>query len=93
MVIRGALRGLRRCSRRRYEMLGAAWPGMASRMARSTPTFAPAGDPPRGEVVAIAMLVADVLGAARHGIDCIFVTGGIHAGEAFPPVCSELRPW
>jgi ribonucleotide monophosphatase NagD (HAD superfamily) len=30
-------------------------------------------------------LRTDVLGAARMGLDCIFVSGGIHAGEPFPP--------
>jgi HAD superfamily hydrolase (TIGR01459 family) len=44
-----------------------------------------AGDPPRSAVVAIGDgLVTDVLGAAREGIDCVFVTGGIHAGQSFP---------
>ena len=44
-----------------------------------------AGDPDRSTVVAIGdALPTDVLGAARQGIDCIFVTGGIHAGEPFP---------
>jgi HAD superfamily hydrolase (TIGR01459 family) len=44
-----------------------------------------AGDPPKSAVVAIGdALPTDVLGAARQGIDCVFVTGGIHAGEPFP---------
>lgn len=44
-----------------------------------------AGDPPQSAVVAIGDgLATDVLGAARNGIDCIFVSGGIHAGEPFP---------
>ena len=44
-----------------------------------------AGNPDRSSVVAIGdALPTDVLGAARQGIDCIFVTGGIHAGEPFP---------
>jgi HAD superfamily hydrolase (TIGR01459 family) len=43
------------------------------------------GNPPNEAVLAIGdALPTDVLGAARHGIDCVFVTGGIHAGEAFP---------
>ena len=43
------------------------------------------GNPPISAVVAIGdALPTDVLGAARQGIDCIFVTGGIHAGEPFP---------
>ena len=44
-----------------------------------------AGNPDKSGVVAIGdALATDVLGAARQGIDCIFVTGGIHAGEPFP---------
>ncbi len=44
-----------------------------------------AGDPPRGEVLAIGDgLVTDMLGAARAGIAAVFVAGGIHAGERFP---------
>ncbi len=44
-----------------------------------------AGNPDKSNVVAIGdALPTDVLGAARQGIDCIFVTGGIHAGEPFP---------
>ena len=45
-----------------------------------------AGDPPPGAVLAIGdSLRTDVLGAARMGFGCIFVTGGIHGGEPFPP--------
>jgi ribonucleotide monophosphatase NagD (HAD superfamily) len=29
-------------------------------------------------------LQTDILGAARMGLDTVFVTGGIHAGEPFP---------
>ena len=44
-----------------------------------------AGNPPPGEVLAIGDgLVTDMLGAARAGIEAIFVAGGIHAGETFP---------
>lgn len=44
-----------------------------------------AGNPDLSSVLAIGdALPTDVLGAARQGIDCIFVTGGIHAGEPFP---------
>jgi HAD superfamily hydrolase (TIGR01459 family) len=44
-----------------------------------------AGDPSKDAVLAIGdALPTDVLGAARQGIDCVFVTGGIHAGEPFP---------
>ena len=45
-----------------------------------------AGNPPSGQVLAIGDgLQTDVLGAARMGFDCVFVTGGIHQGEDFPP--------
>ena len=45
-----------------------------------------AGDPEPHEVLAIGDgLHTDMLGAARMGFDCVFVTGGIHAGEPFPP--------
>ncbi len=44
-----------------------------------------AGNPDKSTVVAVGdALATDVLGAARQGIDCIFVTSGIHAGEPFP---------
>nr|WP_294846185.1 TIGR01459 family HAD-type hydrolase [uncultured Sphingomonas sp.] len=44
-----------------------------------------AGDPPRDTVLAIGdSLQTDMAGAAAQGIDAIFVTGGIHAGEEFP---------
>ena len=44
-----------------------------------------AGDPPKEEVLAIGDgLQTDILGAARIGIDAVFVSGGIHAGEPFP---------
>lgn len=44
-----------------------------------------AGNPPLHSVLAIGDgLQTDVLGAARRGIDCMFVTGGIHQGEQFP---------
>ena len=45
-----------------------------------------AGDPSPSAVLAIGDgLQTDVLGAARMGFDCVFVAGGIHAGEPFPP--------
>lgn len=45
-----------------------------------------AGDPAPSAVLAIGdSLRTDVLGAARMGFDCVFVTGGIHVGEPFPP--------
>jgi HAD superfamily hydrolase (TIGR01459 family) len=44
-----------------------------------------AGKPPRDEVLAIGDgLQTDILGAAQMGVDAIFVSAGIHAGEAFP---------
>ncbi|MEO5640409.1 MAG: TIGR01459 family HAD-type hydrolase [Sphingomicrobium sp.] len=44
------------------------------------------GSPPRAQVLAIGDgLVTDVLGAARNGIDCLYVTGGISRGAGFPP--------
>ncbi len=45
-----------------------------------------AGNPAPGAVLAIGdSLHTDILGAARMGFECVFVTGGIHAGEPFPP--------
>ena len=45
-----------------------------------------AGDPPAGAVLAVGDgLLTDMLGAVREGFDAIFVSGGIHAGEPFPP--------
>jgi HAD superfamily hydrolase (TIGR01459 family) len=44
-----------------------------------------AGNPPREGVLAVGDgLPTDVLGAARFGLDCLFVQGGIHAGDPFP---------
>jgi HAD superfamily hydrolase (TIGR01459 family) len=44
-----------------------------------------AGDPPKDEVLAVGDgLQTDILGAARMGIDTVFVTGGINAGAPFP---------
>ena len=45
-----------------------------------------AGNPPADEVLAVGdALQTDILGAAKMGFDAIFVAGGIHAGEPFPP--------
>ena len=45
-----------------------------------------ADDPAPDAVLAIGDgLHTDMLGAARMGFDSVFVTGGIHAGEPFPP--------
>lgn len=44
-----------------------------------------AGNPAPDQVLAIGdSLQTDVLGAARMGFDCVFVTGGIHGGAPFP---------
>ena len=44
-----------------------------------------AGNPPKDSVVAVGDgLETDVLGAADYGIDCVYVSGGIHAGEPYP---------
>lgn len=44
-----------------------------------------AGNPIKDSVLAIGdALATDVLGAARFGIDCLYVASGIHAGEPFP---------
>ena len=44
-----------------------------------------AGSPPREEVLAIGDgLATDMLGAARYGIDAVFVSHGIHEGEPVP---------
>ena len=45
-----------------------------------------AGDPPLDRVLAVGdSLVTDMLGAARFGIDALFVSHGLHRGEPFPP--------
>lgn len=44
-----------------------------------------AGDPAPGDVLAIGDgLNTDILGAARVGFDCVYVTGGIARGEGIP---------
>jgi HAD superfamily hydrolase (TIGR01459 family) len=44
-----------------------------------------AGDPAPGDVLAIGDgLNTDILGAARMGLPCVYVTGGIAQGEAIP---------
>lgn len=43
------------------------------------------GNPPKNAVLAVGdALATDVLGAARFGVDCLYVASGIHAGEPFP---------
>jgi HAD superfamily hydrolase (TIGR01459 family) len=45
-----------------------------------------AGDPPASDVLAIGDgLHTDILGAARMGYACVYVTGGISGGEGIPP--------
>jgi HAD superfamily hydrolase (TIGR01459 family) len=49
-----------------------------------------AGNPPKDEVLAVGDgLQTDMLGAARMGIDAVFVAGGIHSGEPFPQNFAE----
>jgi HAD superfamily hydrolase (TIGR01459 family) len=44
-----------------------------------------AGNPPTRDVLAIGDgLNTDILGAARMGFDCVYVTGGISQGEGIP---------
>lgn len=56
-----------------------------------------AGDPVRSSVLAIGDgLVTDVLGAARNGLACLYVTGGISRGAGFPADFAakhELGEW
>lgn len=49
-----------------------------------------AGDPPLAAVLAVGdSLRTDILGAARFGLDCVYVASGIHAGEPFPDDFAE----
>ena len=49
-----------------------------------------AGNPSRETVLAVGDgLPTDVLGAARQGLDCLFVSGGIHAGAPIPSDFAE----
>jgi ribonucleotide monophosphatase NagD (HAD superfamily) len=44
-----------------------------------------AGNPPPEDVLAIGDgLNTDILGAARMGFDCVYVTGGISEGDGIP---------
>ena len=44
-----------------------------------------AGDPPREAMLAVGdSLNTDMLGAARYGIDAVYVSSGIHAGDPIP---------
>lgn len=70
-----------------YEAIGGrvAWYGKPHR-AIYDHALGLAGNPQPNAVLAIGdALQTDVLGAARMGFDCIYVAGGIHAGEPFPP--------
>jgi len=69
-----------------YEAMGGrvAWYGKPY-PATYDHALALAGNPPRDQVIAVGDgLHTDVLGAARYGIDCVYVAGGIHAGEEYP---------
>lgn len=49
-----------------------------------------AGSPPLDRVLAVGdSLVTDMLGAARFGIDALFVSHGLHRGAPFPPDFSD----
>jgi len=51
-----------------------------------------AGDPPLGEVLAIGDgPITDMLGAARFGIDAIFISHGINAGAPLPADFAALH--
>lgn len=51
-----------------------------------------AGNPGRETVLAIGDgLVTDVIGAARNGLDCLYVTGGISRGEGIPADFAETH--
>lgn len=81
-----------------YEALGgrACWYGKPY-PAIYDHALARAGNPSRERVLAIGDgLVTDVLGAARYGIDCVYVTGGIGRGNGFPSDFSrehDLGDW
>jgi len=56
-----------------------------------------AGDPPKNGVLAIGDgLVTDMLGAARFGVDALFISHGLHGGAAVPrdfAACHDLGDW
>jgi HAD superfamily hydrolase (TIGR01450 family) len=71
----------------RYQAMGGrtAWYGKPF-PAIYDQAIAAAGDPPRDQVVAVGDgLHTDVLGAARAGIACVYLTGGISRGQGVPP--------
>jgi HAD superfamily hydrolase (TIGR01459 family) len=69
-----------------YQMLG----GRVTWYGKPVPAiyahaFHRAGNPPRDEVLAVGDgLQTDILGAAKLGLDTVFVSGGINGGEPFP---------
>jgi HAD superfamily hydrolase (TIGR01459 family) len=81
-----------------YEELGGtvAWYGKPHR-AIYEHALRLADHPPIDQVLAVGDgLQTDILGAARMGLDTVFVTGGIHAGEPFPDDFSannDLGDW
>lgn len=69
-----------------YEAIGGtvAWYGKPHR-AIYDHALGLGGNPPHEAVLTVGdALRTDVLGAARMGLDCVYVAGGIHAGEPFP---------
>lgn len=70
-----------------YEAIG----GVVARYGKPDPAIYDhamrlAGNPSLGAVLAVGdALATDILGAARYGIDAVFVTSGIHRGDDFPP--------
>lgn len=70
----------------RYEAMGGrvAWYGKPYAPIYDS-ALALAGNPPRETILMIGdSLKNDMVGAVEQGFDAVFVTGGIHAGEAFP---------
>jgi HAD superfamily hydrolase (TIGR01450 family) len=77
-----------------YEALGGrvCWYGKPFE-ATYVHALALAGNPPKEAVLAIGDgWHTDMAGAARFGIDAIFVEGGIHAGEPAPAFDNGWRP-
>ena len=51
-----------------------------------------AGEPAPDDVLAIGDgLHTDILGAARMGFACVYVTGGISQGENIPPTFAQTN--
>ena len=70
-----------------YEGLGGrvAWYGKPRRAIYDHALHLAANPLPSAVLAIGDSLRTDILGAARMGFDCVFVAGGIHAGEPFPP--------